>query len=331
MNMTDHSTGAAVAAVLFVALLGGQLAVVGGLAAWTRTTVPRWAWWGVLAAAVGGAVFQLAHAFEHFAQLGYWILHPSAQPWMTPWATVIAGGLGRVGGPASLGTELLHLIGNIVFFVGLLTLALLVRLTNPASPAARTTRITLWLQGFHVLEHIALTLTTVAYGRAIGLSTLLGLVHPGPLLWTYRVWWHFLMNLAATALLLRALWQLRPHVAPVPAEPLTGWARDGERTLRLPGRVPGRLAWVAAGAARVVAIVAAAVLATHVVLTVLGANPHNWLAEVCRRVADDVVFFFKDLFLPSNAKTRVAVNYGLAAAAYLTLAALVRRSSRDRT
>jgi hypothetical protein len=63
------------------------------------------------------------------------------------------------------------------------------------------------VQCLHGLEHLSLTLS-VWFGarRAIGLSTWFGAMHPGPGLWTYRVWWHFLANVMGTVIFAGALW-----------------------------------------------------------------------------------------------------------------------------
>ena len=44
--------------------------------------------------AVAGVAFQVFHFLEHGLQLGYWFLHPTAAPWLTPWAVL---GQRRVG------------------------------------------------------------------------------------------------------------------------------------------------------------------------------------------------------------------------------------------
>jgi hypothetical protein len=57
--------------------------------------------------------------------------------------------------------------------------------------------------------------------RALGFSTLFGALS-GPALAGFRVWWHFLMNLAVTVLAVLALWGFRGREAPVVAEPVAG-------------------------------------------------------------------------------------------------------------
>ncbi|MQA24625.1 MAG: hypothetical protein GEU94_03965 [Micromonosporaceae bacterium] len=173
---------------------------------------------------VGSAIFQVVHAVEHFAQVGYWVIHPTDAPWVTPWAAYLVTGLSPYG-PPGMGVELLHLIGNLIFFFGVVFLAILVRVIGGSVAAARATKLTLWVQGIHVLEHVALTLSLAMTGRAMGLSTVFGAI-TGPSLFTYRIWWHFAINLVGTILLARALWQLRPALATARHRetPFSGWA-----------------------------------------------------------------------------------------------------------
>ena len=138
--------------------------------------------------------FQAVHFIEHFAQLGYWLVHPSEGPWLTPWAA-----LGRdvltVRGRAEVGNEVLHLAGTLIFLVGLLAAVVLERRRGVGSVNGAL-RTAVAVQSVHVLEHVALTLTAVVAGRAIGLSTFLGVVE-GPAMTSFRIWFHFLINLAA--------------------------------------------------------------------------------------------------------------------------------------
>lgn len=240
-----HGHAASVAsAVILLLLLGSQAAVLSGLTVASRLSAARHVVWGLFTAAMGAAAFQVLHALEHVLQFGYWVGHPSEPPWMTPWAMVGMHAFADLGDPSplALGTELLHLVGNSIFLVGVLTLALLVRILAPGSRAARTTRLTLYLQGFHVLEHVALTLSFVWVGKAMGLSTFCGLVDPGPLLWTYRVWWHFLINAVATIMLVRAIVRLWPHwrVARGLDGPFCGWLHPGREPRNTPAHAADR-------------------------------------------------------------------------------------------
>lgn len=150
---------------------------------------------------VSGLAFQAVHFIEHLAQVGYWLARPLEAPWLTPWAVAGRDQL-AVGGDAVLGNEILHLVGNLVFLAGLGAFHLYCqRQTLETPPALRVATI---IQSLHVAEHIALTATAVIWGKAIGVSTFLGLVD-GPVLTSYRVWFHFLINLAATWAAAKAL------------------------------------------------------------------------------------------------------------------------------
>lgn len=207
MDWTDSSTLTGLA--VLAAALAGMLVMAGGAASHGPRRIGILAL--VLAATFG---FQGMHLVEHGAQLGYWVLHPTEAPWLTPWAEVARDGLADLGGwmvPLSkepaLGTELLHLAGNTIFFAGILAaVCLMGRETLRASGSMK------WLlifQGVHVLEHVLLTTTLVATGRPRGISTLFGLTEPGTTgIDTYRIWWHFLINLAATGLAFHVTWRL---------------------------------------------------------------------------------------------------------------------------
>jgi hypothetical protein len=90
-----------------------------------------------------------------------------------------------------------------VFLVGLAALAVLVG--RPGVRRSRSLRLALASQGLHVLEHVALTVTAVIGGRALGVTTVFGLLEPGPLMWTYRPMAHFALNAAATFFALDAV------------------------------------------------------------------------------------------------------------------------------
>ncbi len=176
----------------------------------------------ITSVAVAGVAFQVAHFVEHIAQLGYWFMHPLEAPWLTPWAAVGRDAL-AAGGNAATGTELLHLIGNVVFFVGLIGLCVTLACKRRALGDHPPLRKAVSWQGFHVVEHIALTTTWLLFGKAIGVSTLFGLVAAGPFLSSYRVWWHFMINLIATVYAVRAIREfaderlLYPDLSPAPA------------------------------------------------------------------------------------------------------------------
>ncbi|MGH3992106.1 MAG: DUF6008 family protein, partial [Pseudonocardiaceae bacterium] len=195
----------------FVVLVGG----VAVLVAIAGTPVRRVVFLGLGAAAGAAAAFQVGHFVEHIAQAGHWLTHPGERPWMTPWGAALAAGLARLDAhnPAQ-GMELLHLIGNAIFLAGVLALVLVARTVAAGGAAHRAARWCLWVQGAHVIEHMLLTATVATGGKAIGLSTMFGMLDPGPALWTYRIWWHFAVNLVATALVLVAIRRLRPARSP---------------------------------------------------------------------------------------------------------------------
>ncbi|GGK76976.1 DUF6008 family protein [Mangrovihabitans endophyticus] len=208
-------------------------AAVAVLAYANRRTVRPWIFRGSAAVIILGIVGQLGHIQEHVAQTGYWVMHSGQQPWMTPWGDGLAAGFaGADPGKPSLGMEILHLIGNFIFLAGIAGVMIITRHAL-GSRARRWARMGVWMQGIHGLEHLALTLS-VALGasQAIGLSTWFGVLEPGPGLWTYRIWWHFLANVLGSvifAVALVHLWRERRHVAATfdvgshaPASP-SGW------------------------------------------------------------------------------------------------------------
>jgi len=73
------------------------------------------------------------------------------------------------------------------------------------------------------------------------------------------------------------------------------------------------------------------ILVGHVVLVVGDANPANEITRFVASWADRLQLGFRNLFTPSDTKVRIALNYGLAALAWLivpwVLARLVRRSA----
>jgi len=163
----------------------------------------------VLTGVVFGAVgFQLFHVLEHGLQLGYWVANPTEKPWLTPWAKTGLDGLAYwcqiwpgQGAATPRGGELLHLIGNGIFFTGVIAMTVLAVMAGVRSSSIRGTLI---FQGLHVVEHVVLTLTLFIGGTPWGASTLFG-QWSGTELSSHRVWWHFSVNAMATVLVLVAL------------------------------------------------------------------------------------------------------------------------------
>lgn len=175
-----------------------------------------WVFQGAVGVIGVGLIGQVGHLQEHVAQAAYWVGHPNAKPWMTPWGTGLAKGFGQVdSSKQSLGMEILHLTGNFLFLAGLAGV-MVITWRARQTRARRWGKMGVWMQGIHGLEHLALTLS-IAFGadRAIGLSTWFGTLPNGPGLWTYRIWWHAIANLIGSVIFAGAayhLWQERAIV-----------------------------------------------------------------------------------------------------------------------
>ncbi len=170
----------------------------------------------LLALAVIGAIgFQVVHVTDHALQVLVWLVHPSATPWLTPWAVTGADALAHVAGAAGGGgVELLHLVGNLVFLPGLAGAVRLLDGTGGGGP--RPLRLALWLQTAHVAEHVLLTATWFSTGTALGLSTAFGSLTASPVVATaLRVWFHFTVNGVATVLAVRGLRSAWPVLRPI--------------------------------------------------------------------------------------------------------------------
>lgn len=175
-----------------VVLLNGAIGVaVVAWVAWARPESRRVIVTGI---AAGGLAFQALHMAEHVVQLGVWLWAPDRPPFLTAWAEAGRDHL-AVGGHTALGDELLHLGGNLVFLIGLVALAALVGKRGRVPSLS----VALAVQGIHVIEHIALTGSLLATGRSIGVTTLFGVLDPGPGLWGTRVIAHFGLNAVASA------------------------------------------------------------------------------------------------------------------------------------
>ncbi|MFA6264095.1 MAG: DUF6008 family protein [Pseudolabrys sp.] len=94
-------------------------------------TWPRLALTVATVAALGLA-FQVGHFFEHAAQFAIWVLGDLSNicgrdtPWMSPWVTEMVRYVGvslfpQAATPRQMmvGMELLHLVGNSIFLVGI--------------------------------------------------------------------------------------------------------------------------------------------------------------------------------------------------------------------
>lgn len=99
-------------------------------------------------------------------------------------------------------------------------------------------------------------------------------------------------------------------------------APQGRRS-RAPLNV-GELLWKVAGVlatvVRIVGYVLAAVLVAFLVLTFVGVNTANGVAQLIGRVADVAVLSFRDLFLIADPAFATVVNFGLAAIFWVLVA-----------
>jgi hypothetical protein len=102
---------------------------------------------------------------------------------------------------------LLHLIGNVVFMAALAGLCYLALVSGRPLRAVPYLMGAVLLQGAHVVEHLILTISFFVWGSAAGFTTLFGAAH-GAFGSSLRVWAHFLLNLGATYLAVRASWEM---------------------------------------------------------------------------------------------------------------------------
>jgi len=162
----------------------------------------------ILAAAVGlGLAFQTGHFIEHAVQFGVWIggqfdwivatFCGRDVPYMSPPVMAMVRAFGAWALPQDgaarqmmVSMEVLHLIGNFIFLSTIAGAHILM--------PSKWTRWALYIEGAHLCEHLALTLSAYYIGKPIGISTLFGeapdyLGKSGAV--GYRVTWHFALNL----------------------------------------------------------------------------------------------------------------------------------------
>lgn len=84
-------------------------------------------------------------------------------------------------------------------------------------------------------------------------------------------------------------------------------------------------AWGIARIVNLIARVIAAILVATILLVVFEANRSNEIVEAVLDAGRFLAGPFKDMFELDNAKTQVAVNYGIAAVVYLAAARLITR------
>lgn len=80
-----------------------------------------------------------------------------------------------------------------------------------------------------------------------------------------------------------------------------------------------RVAAALAALIRIVGILAVLILVAHIVLTLGDANPANAITTMVASWADRLQIGFRGLFRPTDPRTAVIVNYGLAAAFWLVV------------
>jgi hypothetical protein len=154
-----------------------------------------------------GLAFQVGHFIEHGVQFAVWVT--GGLTWVATtfcgrdvafMSAPVAAAVSAFGAymfpnaplarQMMLGMEFLHLVGNGIF---LATIAIVYQLFG-----SKWVRYAFIIEGAHLFEHIALTLTAYYVGYPIGLSTLFG---KSAQLWGkegavgWRVSWHFFMNL----------------------------------------------------------------------------------------------------------------------------------------
>jgi hypothetical protein len=170
-----------------------------------------------------GLIIQGFHSFEHIIQALYWGNYPLAPAFMSPTAKTAAAGLealaenvGIIAIP-TLGMELLHLVGNLIFLTGALTLLLGKGFSKSQRDKARVLVV---FEGIHLLEHVITTSFVVAGQTAWGASVVFGELS-GSQAATYRIWWHLIMNVAGFILF---AWAALPKSAKPRYFVITGFA-----------------------------------------------------------------------------------------------------------
>jgi hypothetical protein len=174
----------------------------------------------VLMIAVGlGLAFQIGHFLEHGIQFGVWVL--GSDQWLssnicgrdTPFMSWPVSELVRFVGvylfpnatvarQMMMGMEILHLIGNTIFFTTIAGVYYFI--------PSKWVRYAFYIEGAHLCEHLVLTLSAYFVGMPIGVSTLFGqapawLGKSGAV--GYRVTFHFLMNLLPMPFVMVAIMQ----------------------------------------------------------------------------------------------------------------------------
>ena len=152
-------------------------------------------------------LFQGFHTLEHIIQTNFWFSNKWSAPYMTPIAKSVASGLETVHRRTfelttapTLGMELLHFYGNLIFFVGILAIYLSKTFYHRRS----LVKYPLVFEGIHLVEHTTLLFSVLMGASPWGASTLFSQLS-GTQLSIHRIWWHFVMNVVAFILTVLAL------------------------------------------------------------------------------------------------------------------------------
>lgn len=78
-------------------------------------------------------------------------------------------------------------------------------------------------------------------------------------------------------------------------------------------------------AVRLITAIFAAILALHIALVVFDVSPDNSIADNVADLAGKINFGIDDVFTPKDLKTRVLLNYGLAAVIWLLVSAVITK------
>lgn len=105
-------------------------------------------------------------------------------------------------------------------------------------------------------------------------------------------------------------------------------AQQESATRRTPAQLRASIVGVLASVVRWAGLVVVVILVIRVLLTMGGANPANGITSFITSWSDLLAWGFKDLFMPSDAKLRVLVNYGTAALFWLIVSSILARIIR---
>jgi hypothetical protein len=79
---------------------------------------------------------------------------------------------------------------------------------------------------------------------------------------------------------------------------------------------------------RIVGMLIVTVLVVHIVLSLLGANPENWLTALIQEAADTFNLGLSNLFPTEDPRLGVVLNYGIAALLWFAITTVVVRLVR---